>query len=45
MTAQVFDLRGVDTSVESRVSYGGAAPANVRAQAEAWLKRLEATAA
>ena len=44
MTAQVFDVLGVDKSVESRVSYGGAAPANVRAQAEAWLKRLEATA-
>jgi argininosuccinate lyase len=44
MTAQVFDVLGVDKSVESRVSYGGAAPANVRAQAEAWLKRLEAPA-
>jgi len=44
MTAQVFDVLGVDKSVESRVSYGGAAPANVRAQAEAWLKKLEAPA-
>jgi len=44
MTAQVFDVLGVDKSVESRVSYGGAAPANVRAQAEDWLKRLEARA-
>jgi len=35
MTAQVFDVLGVDKSVESRVSYGGAAPANVSAQAEA----------
>jgi argininosuccinate lyase len=27
--------------VKSRVSYGGTAPKNVRAQAKAWLKRLE----
>ena len=26
---------------ESRTSYGGTAPANVRAQAKRWLKRLE----
>jgi argininosuccinate lyase len=42
ITAEVFGVLGVDKSVESRTSYGGAAPANVRAQAEAWLKRLAA---
>jgi argininosuccinate lyase len=31
----------VEASVKSRVSYGGTAPKNVRAQAKAWLKRLE----
>jgi len=37
----VFGVLGVDKSVASRTSYGGAAPANVRVQAEGWLKRLE----
>jgi argininosuccinate lyase len=41
VTAEVFGVLGVDKSVESRTSYGGAAPANVRAQAEAWLRRLQ----
>jgi argininosuccinate lyase len=41
ITAEVFAVLGVDKSVESRTSYGGAAPANVRAQAETWLRRLE----
>jgi argininosuccinate lyase len=40
IAAEVFNVLGVDKSVESRTSYGGTAPANVRAQAEAWLKRL-----
>jgi argininosuccinate lyase len=40
LTAEVFDVLGVEKSVASRVSYGGTAPANVRAQASAWLKRL-----
>jgi argininosuccinate lyase len=31
----------VEASVKSRTSYGGTAPKNVRAQADAWLKRLE----
>ncbi|MBV9290463.1 MAG: argininosuccinate lyase [Hyphomicrobiales bacterium] len=35
-----FDALGVERSVKSRVSYGGTAPANVRRQAKAWLKRL-----
>ena len=35
-----FGVLGVDRSVKSRTSYGGTAPANVRRQAKAWLKRL-----
>ena len=31
---------GVERSVKSRTSYGGTAPANVRRQARAWLRRL-----
>ncbi len=31
---------GVERSVRSRTSFGGTAPANVRKQARAWLKRL-----
>jgi argininosuccinate lyase len=42
ITAQAFDVLGVDRSVKSRTSYGGTAPANVRRQAKAWLKRLGA---
>ena len=37
----VFDVLGVRNSVASRVSYGGTAPENVRAQAERWLAALE----
>ena len=37
-----FDALGVERSAKSRVSYGGTAPANVRRQAKAWLKRLGA---
>ncbi len=40
-TAEVFDALGVARSVRRRTSYGGTAPANVRRQAHAWLKRLE----
>jgi len=40
ITAEVFGVLGVEKSVESRTSYGGTAPANVRKQAKAWLKRL-----
>ena len=40
ITADVHDVLGVDKSVKSRVSYGGTAPANVRAQARAWLKKI-----
>src|SRR5690606_31696420 len=41
ITAAVLVVLSVEASVKSRVSYGGAAPKNVRAQAKAWLKRLE----
>jgi argininosuccinate lyase len=42
ITADVFDVLSVENSVKSRTSHGGTAPANVAAQAEAWLKRLGA---
>lgn len=41
ITAAVMAVLSVEASVKSRVSYGGTAPKNVRAQAKAWLKRLE----
>ena len=37
----VFSVLSVDKSVKSRVSYGGTAPKNVKAQARKWLKKLE----
>ncbi|WP_395666602.1 argininosuccinate lyase [Methylocella sp.] len=40
VTPEVHGVLGVENSVKSRVSYGGTAPANVRAQAESWLARL-----
>jgi len=40
ITQPVFGVLGVERSVKSRTSYGGAAPANVRKQARAWLKKL-----
>ncbi len=39
---EAFAVLGVERSVKSRTSYGGTAPANVRRQAKAWLKRLGA---
>ena len=42
MTADAFGVLGVERSVKSRTSYGGAAPANVMRQAKGWLKRLGA---
>ncbi len=42
ITDDVFGVLGVERSVKSRTSYGGTAPANVRAQARRWLKRLAA---
>jgi argininosuccinate lyase len=38
---EVFDVLGVEKSVESRVSYGGTAPDNVRRAAQGWLDRLK----
>ena len=40
ITEDAFGVLGVDRSVKSRTSYGGTAPANVKRQAKAWLKRL-----
>jgi argininosuccinate lyase len=42
--AEVFGVLGVVRSVNSRTSYGGTAPANVRRQARRWLARLKAPA-
>jgi argininosuccinate lyase len=41
ITASVFDVLSIDKSVESRRSFGGTAPQNVREAAEIWLKTLE----
>ena len=41
ITDDVFDVLSVDASVNSRTSYGGTAPQNVRKMARAWRKRLE----
>jgi argininosuccinate lyase len=41
ITAQALATLSVEASVKSRTSYGGTAPKNVRAQAKAWLRRLE----
>jgi argininosuccinate lyase len=40
ITAEVYSVLTVAKSVASRVSYGGTAPKNVRAQAKRWLTRL-----
>jgi argininosuccinate lyase len=37
---EVYDVLSVDSSVKSRVSYGGTAPKNVRREATKWLKSL-----
>jgi argininosuccinate lyase len=42
ITEEAFGVLGVEQSVRSRTSYGGTAPANVRRQARAWLRRLGA---
>jgi argininosuccinate lyase len=41
ITEDVFSVLSVTNSVKSRVSYGGTAPKNVRAQAKKWLRTLE----
>ena len=43
ITKAVFAVLSVERSVNSRTSLGGTAPANVRAQAKKWLKRLKKT--
>ncbi|WP_114965724.1 argininosuccinate lyase [Alkalilacustris brevis] len=40
ITQEVFDVLGVHNSVSSRTSYGGTAPAQVRAQIARWKERL-----
>jgi len=40
ITKAVFGVLSVERSVQSRVSQGGTAPANVRREATKWLKRL-----
>ncbi len=40
ITRDVFKVLSVGRSVESRKSYGGTAPANVRREANKWLKKL-----
>jgi len=39
---EIFDVLSVEKSVQSRVSYGGTAPSNVRQQVASWAKRLAA---
>ena len=41
ITKDVFDVLGVENSVNSRMSYGGTAPAQVRAQVERWKEILK----
>jgi argininosuccinate lyase len=41
ITKAVFEVLSVERSVQSRVSYGGTAPKNVRAQARKWLRKLD----
>jgi argininosuccinate lyase len=41
ITQDIFDVLGVDNSVNSRMSYGGTAPAQVRAQVERWKEILK----
>jgi argininosuccinate lyase len=40
ITKAVFDVLSVERSVASRTSGGGTAPANVKREANKWLKRL-----
>jgi argininosuccinate lyase len=42
ITDEVFGVLGVENSVASRTSYGGAAPENVRKAAQSWLDCLKA---
>ncbi|MEM6940350.1 MAG: argininosuccinate lyase [Pseudomonadota bacterium] len=40
ITEDVFGVLGVENSVNSRISYGGTAPSQVRSQIERWRERL-----
>ncbi len=40
ITKEVFDVLGVENSVASRLSYGGTAPSNVKAQVKRWKEQL-----
>jgi len=40
ITAEVYDVLGVDNSVASRTSYGGTSPVQVRAQSRRWREAL-----
>ena len=40
ITAEIFNVLSVEASTQSRTSFGGTAPDNVRAQARQWLDRL-----
>jgi argininosuccinate lyase len=40
ITAQVYEVLGIDNSVASRQSYGGTAPVRVRAQVRRWRESL-----
>ncbi|MDH3580157.1 MAG: argininosuccinate lyase [Hyphomicrobiales bacterium] len=44
ITEDVFSVLTVTKSVQSRKSYGGTAPSNVRKMARSWIKRLETDA-
>jgi argininosuccinate lyase len=44
VSEEVFTVLSVDRSVKSRTSFGGTAPANVRREAQKWLKRLKTKA-
>jgi argininosuccinate lyase len=43
ITNDVYAVLGARQSAESRTSYGGTAPANVRKQARSWLRKLAKT--
>jgi argininosuccinate lyase len=45
ITDEVYAVLDPARSVSSRSSFGGTAPANVTAQANAWIKRLDLEAA
>jgi argininosuccinate lyase len=40
ISADVLSVLSAESSVKSRISYGGTAPKNVRREANRWLKAL-----